>query len=485
MDAHWEFRRRAEARLDAERGRGFNPGGHRFALVVPSTYPQGMSGLGALWVYDRVNALPGWGCERLFAPDPPWLERPWSAWPHAATVTLETRTPLAEFALLGVSLSAEVEVVALLKMLRAGGVESLRERRGAGKGAGPVILAGGPLALVAPGLVGAIADLVFLGDADESLPAYLGRVGEGAGFFEAAAGLAGVWDPALVGLPPPERVLPAGSFPPAVSRLTTPEGEFGEKILVEVGRGCSRACAFCMMSRRARPCGMRLFSKDAILAALRGEGQELSDPSDPSYPASVGLVGAAVSDHPHLVEMVETLAAAGTKVSLSSVRADRASPGLLTALVAGGLRTLTLGLDGASERLRAAIGKQCTVEDFLTACGHAAAAGLNAVKVYCILGYPDETDDDVAELADLLLRVPRSLQVRLSLSALTPKPGTPLADAPLPREKVLLSRVRLLKKRLGHVKIQAPSVKDAAFEHAVDHADAAWVAELLNKIDRT
>ncbi len=475
MDAHWEFRRRAEARLEAERGRGFFPGGHRFALVVPSPYPQGMSGLGALWVYDRVNAVPGWGCERLFAPDTPWLDRPWRAWPHAATVTLETRTPLSEFALIGVSLSAEVEVIALLKLLRAAGVEPLRARRAAGQGAGPVIVAGGPLALVATGPVGAIADLVFLGDADESLPAYLERVGAGAGFLEAAAGLDGVWDPALLALPPPERVLPAGTFLPAVSRLTTPEGEFGEKILVEVGRGCSRACAFCMMSRRARPCGMRLFSRDAILAAL-GEGA--------GFPASVGLVGAAVSDHPHLVEIVDTLAAAGTRVSLSSVRADRASPELLTALAAGGLRTLTLGLDGASERLRAELGKQCTEDDFLAACGHAAAAGLNAVKVYCILGYPDETDDDVAELADLLSRVPRSLQVRLSLSALTPKPGTPLHAAPLPHEKTLVSRVRLLKKRLGHVKIQAPSVKDAAFEHAVDHADAAWVAELLNKIDQ-
>lgn len=478
MDAHWEFRRRAEARLEAERGRGFNPGGHRFALVVPSPYPQGMSGLGALWVYDRVNELPGWGCERLFAPDPPWLDRPWRAWPHAAAVTLETRTPLSEFALVGVSLSAEVEVTALLKLLRASGVEPLRERRGAGTGAGPVIVVGGPLALVAPGVVGAIADLVFLGDADESLPAYLERVAEGAGFLEAAAGLEGVWDPALLALPPPERVLPAGTFSPAVSRLTTPEGEFGEKVLVEVGRGCSRACAFCMMSRRARPCGMRLFPKGAILAALRrGE-------SDAELPASAGLVGAAVSDHPHLVELVETLAAAGTKVSLSSVRADRASRALLTALAAGGLRTLTLGLDGASERLRAAIEKQCTEADFLTACDHAAAAGLNAVKVYCILGYPDELDEDVAELADLLLRVPRSLQVRLSLSALTPKPGTPLQDAPVPHEKTLLARVRRLKKRLGHVKIQAPSVKDAAFEHAVDHGDEGWVSELLKRIDR-
>ncbi|PKN26743.1 MAG: hypothetical protein CVU65_04685, partial [Deltaproteobacteria bacterium HGW-Deltaproteobacteria-22] len=286
-----------------------------------------------------------------------------------------------------------------------------------------------------------------------------------------------------------EGVLPAGSFGPAVSHLVTPEGEFGEKVLVEVSRGCSRACAFCMMSRRARPCGMRLFSKDAILSALRGEGKDSSDQSDQSdraasYPASVGLVGAAVSDHPALVEIVETLAAAGTKVSLSSVRADRASRELLTALVSGGLRTLTLGLDGASERLRTAIDKQCTEADFLGACENAAAAGINAVKVYCILGYPDETDADVAELADLLLRIPRSLQVRLSLSALVPKPGTPLADAPLPHEKTLLARTRLLKKRLGHLKIQAPSVKDAAFEHAVDHGDGVWVAKLLNKIGR-
>ena len=476
MDAYWEFRSRNEKHLEGERNRRFAPAQRSLALVVPSPYSQGIAGLGALWVYERINATPGWSCERLFAPDPPWLDRPWRAWPHPAICTLETRTPLSEFSLIGVSLSAEVEVIQLLKLMRTAGIEPLREARSGG----PTVIVGGPLALVAPGVVGAIADLVFLGDSETSLPRFLALAADGRGdpASVAAAGIDGVWVPGGVGPGGAglECVLPAGEFAPAVSHLVTPEGEFGEKVLVEVSRGCSRACAFCMMSRKARPCGMRLFSKDAILSALRGEAA--------SYPASVGLVGAAVSDHPALVDIVETLAAAGTKVSLSSVRADRAGLELLTALAAGGLRTLTLGLDGASERLRTAIDKQCTEADFLGACEHAAAAGINAVKVYCILGYPDETDEDVAELADLLLRIPRNLQVRLSLSALVPKSGTPLQGAPLPSEKTLLARTRLLKKRLGHLKIQAPSVKDAAFEHAVDHADAAWVAEFLEKLDR-
>ncbi|PKN26242.1 MAG: hypothetical protein CVU65_06315, partial [Deltaproteobacteria bacterium HGW-Deltaproteobacteria-22] len=197
MDAYWEFRSRNEKRLQNERNRRFAPAQHGLALVVPSPYPQGISGLGALWVYERINATPGWSCERLFAPDPPWLDRPWRAWPHPAICTIETRTPLSEFSLIGVSLSAEVEVISLLKLLRAAGIEPLRSARVEG----PLILVGGPLALVAPGVVGAIADLVFLGDSEESLPRFLALAGDGRGdpASVAAAGIDGVWVPGVGG----------------------------------------------------------------------------------------------------------------------------------------------------------------------------------------------------------------------------------------------------------------------------------------------
>ncbi len=465
MDTHWEFRRRGEKRLESESGRTFSPSGHSLALVVPSPYPLAMASLGVLWAYERINAAPGWSCERLFAPE---MQIPWRAWPHAALCTLETRTPLSEFSLIALSLCAEAEISTLLRMLLAAGIEPLRARRSRR----PLIVAGGPLALVAPQAVGAIADVVFLGDTETTLPVFLERLAAGETDPETLCfGLCGLWVPDA-GPPVPECVLPAGAFEPAVSHIVTAEAEFGARRLVEVARGCSRACAFCMMSRHARPCGMRPFSLDAIRAALGVPGP------------AVGLVGAAVSDHPHLTELVEELVDAGTNVSLSSVRADRASRPLLEALARGGLKTLTLGLDGASERLRTAIDKQCSEATFLAACENAAAAGIGSVKVYCILGYPDETDDDVAELANLLAQVSRQLSLKVSLSALVPKPGTPLENAPLPAPRDITRRERLLRRALRGVKIQGASWKEAQIEYEVDHFQESDIERLREEIAR-
>lgn len=466
MDAHWEFRRRGERRLAAEKNRTFAPSQNAAVLVVPSPYPLAMASLGVLWAYERINAIPNWSCERLFAPDE-FQEKPWRTWPHAALCTLETRTPLSEFSLVALSLCAEAEIPRLIRMLLASGITPLRRQRNRN----PFVIAGGPLGLVAPYAIGAIADIVFLGDTESTLPVFLERLAAGETVPQnLCADLPGVWAPET-SPPVAECVLETKNFGPAVSNLVTPEAEFGEKRLVEVSRGCSRSCAFCMMSRHARPCGMRVFSADAIRTAL-GE----------TPGSSVGFVGAAVSDHPQLISLVEELVQNNVSVSLSSVRADRASLPLLTALAHGKMRTLTLGLDGASERIRNTINKQCSNDDFLTACENAVTAGLLAVKIYCILGYPDETDTDIEELATLITRIPRQLSIKLSLSALVPKSKTPLANAPFPNARVFSHRIYTLKRLLPFVKIHVPSWKDAKFEYEVDHFQESDMEKMIQHI---
>src|SRR5207253_1569816 len=68
----------------------------------------------------------------------------------------------------------------------------------------------------------------------------------------------------------------------------------------------------------------------------------------------VGLVGAAVSDHPKIVEIVNTLADRGCEVGLSSLRPDRlaSNEDFVAALARVGYRTLTTAMDGTSERVR-------------------------------------------------------------------------------------------------------------------------------------
>ena len=58
--------------------------------------------------------------------------------------------------------------------------------------------------------------------------------------------------------------------------------------LIETERGCSRGCTYCVM-RRSTNGGMRLAPMETILGLIPEDAQR------------VGLVGAAVSDHPKIV----------------------------------------------------------------------------------------------------------------------------------------------------------------------------------------
>ena len=80
--------------------------------------------------------------------------------------------------------------------------------------------------------------------------------------------------------------------------------------LIEPERGCPRGCTYCVM-RRSTNGGMRL------VAPANGEALI------PDDARRVGLVGAAVTDHPELPEIVRALVDGGREVGISSLRADR------------------------------------------------------------------------------------------------------------------------------------------------------------------
>src|SRR6185369_4856633 len=126
---------------------------------------------------------------------------------------------------------------------------------------------------------------------------------------------------------------------PAWSPIRAAETELSNMFLIETERGCSRGCQYCVM-RRSTNGGMRLVPQERILELI------------PDGARKVGLVGAAVSDHPRIVDLVNTLADRGLGVGLSSLRPDRLTDPFVGALKRAGYRTLTTAMDGPSERLR-------------------------------------------------------------------------------------------------------------------------------------
>lgn len=446
------------------RGDRGGPGAFRLLLGYPAPYGVGMSSLGFLTLHREVSHRAGWSVERVFLPEAregaPERLRAW-----------ESGEPAGSFHALGVSVAHELELGALIRLLEGLGLGARREDREPG---GPLVVMGGPLTSVNPRLLGPFADLVVVGEADEAIHALCDALE--AGCATAARGperlgrSAGFWWPHAGEAPPPAARADSDRLP-AFSERWSPDAELTDMALVEVARGCRHACAFCSSSRLAQgPC--RLVPAERILAAV------------PEAAPRVGLVGTAVSDHPELSRILAALVEAGRGVGVSSVRADRLDAPLLDLLRQGGLRTLTLGVDGASERLRRAVHKGITAEDLLRAADLAAAAGLRRMKLYQLVGLPGESDEDLDEFVGLAAELSRRAPLTITLTPFVPKPGTPLAEAPqLPLPEVQ-RRLRRLTARLGGLcRVRPDSVRWAFIEAILARGDER-VAEAVLDAER-
>jgi radical SAM superfamily enzyme YgiQ (UPF0313 family) len=236
------------------------------------------------------------------------------------------------------------------------------------------------------------------------------------------------------------------------SVLWTPHTEFAGMGLLEIARGCGRGCRFCLAGSTYRPPRHR--SVDNLVAQAR----DLLKHSD-----RLGLVSAAVSDHPDIDRLVGELRALGARLSVSSLRADSLSEPLARALAESGAQTLTIAPEAGSERLRRVIHKTQTEDDVLRAVGLAARYGLAQIKLYFMLGLPTEESADVQALIDLAAACADSFprQVTVNITPFVPKAHTPfqrLEQTPANVVKRRLAYVeRELRRRRIAVKSESPA----------------------------
>jgi radical SAM superfamily enzyme YgiQ (UPF0313 family) len=443
----FQLRESLRRRLDAERGAPLpRGGGRRVAMVYPSPYRVGMSSLGYQWIATQL-ADAGFTVERVFLPDDV------EAWRAARLppLSMETGTPLSDFPILCFSVAYELEIAGLVQLLDLAGIPALREDRGEQD---PKILIGGPLTFSNPLPAAPFSDAMILGEADDVVADAV------AGFFEHGdldhvATLPGGFVPATMErLPKVARADDA--LLPARSRIWTPDTELHDMFLLEGERGCHRACTFCVM-RRSTNGGMRLVTPESLLALV------------PPDAPRVGLVGAAISDHPRLVPLLAALVEMGKGIGISSLRADRVAlkPDIPRLLRAGGYATLTVASDAASQRLRRTIEKG-TTEAHLLACAEAAKEHrFRVLKVYMMVGLPDERDEDIDELVDFTRRLAAIHPVSLGIAPLVPKRNTPLDTAEFAGIPVIERRLARIEKGLRGSRADArpTSAKWAWVEH--------------------
>jgi radical SAM superfamily enzyme YgiQ (UPF0313 family) len=205
--------------------------------------------------------------------------------------------------------------------------------------------------------------------------------------------------------------------------------------------------------RRSTNGGMRIVPEDVLLDAIPRDAKR------------VGLVGAAVSDHPKIVSIVRTLVDRGCEVGLSSLRPDKLKLDLVQTLKNAGYRTLTTAMDGPSERVRKMLDRRAEERHLVRAAENARAVKMDRLKLYLMLGLPTETDDDVDECVKLTRELSKVVPVALGIAPFCPKKNTPLVDEEFAGIDVVEHRLDRLRRGLrGRADVRATSARWAWVE---------------------
>lgn len=445
-----------------------------FAFAFPDVYEVGMSHLGLQILYHVLNSMPGIACERAFAPWPDDMEAEMKA-AGLPLATLESGIPLRQCGIVGFSLEYELCYATVLRMLGLAGIPLKASERDR---SWPLIIAGGP-STCNPEPVADFFDAFVIGEGEEVLPelcrAYLRWQQSGddkTRLLEKLADIAGIYVPSLFAISynddatirqilplkkgydhVDKRIITDFTSGPWCSKPIVPYMQIiHDRAGIEIARGCSRGCRFCMAGMIYRPVREKSVDRLCELSrrTLAGSGYEelgLLSLSSGDYCGIQPLLGALIREHREQK----------VAVSLPSLRVESLTAELIDEIKQIRKTGFTIAPEAGTQRLRDAINKGFTDEAILSTASLIFAAGWNLVKLYFMVGLPTETRQDVegiVELCRTIARLDRGKNLHVSISTFVPKPHTPFQWDALEPAETILEKQHYIKDSLRSKSIQ-------------------------------
>ncbi|MDV2988625.1 MAG: radical SAM protein [Dehalogenimonas sp.] len=469
------WNRALKDRFEAESGAVLKDWGGQVpaAIVFPNNYRLGMSNLGIHALYKWFNNREDFLAERVF-----WDEQELST---SGALSVESRRPLTDFSVLAFSVSWELDYFNIPRILRAAGLPVYARDRDESH---PLIIGGGATLTANPAPTAAFFDAVCIGEAEAILPGLLDTLKTGGTtprhqLLAQLATLPGIYVPGH-SKHAVKRLYTADmdSFPVS-TQVFTDDTEFGDMYLLEVQRGCRFACRFCLVAGAF--CPFRWRSVEVLLSEAA---------KNLKYRNRVALVGPVVSEHPQILELLRCLREMGFSLSMGSMRVKPISTEVITELVKGGVKSLTIAPEAGSDHMRRAIGKGFSDDDVAEAVGKIGAAGIRQLTLYAMVGLPEEKDEDAADLAALVLRCKAEadkyrLLLSLNVSAFVPKPQTSFERQPMAAAADINRRFEMLSRSLAPrgVKVKPDNVDWGLVQAALSRGDER-LAAVIETMDR-
>jgi radical SAM family uncharacterized protein len=466
------------------------------APVFPDIYDLGLPNLGVMILYEELNKRADALCERAYLP---WLDMEIAMRENGIPLySLESKTPLAQFDLIGFTLPYETLYTNVLNALDLAGIPLHTDERGDNH---PIIIAGGHAAYN-PEPMAAFIDAFVIGEGEEAIHEVIENIqrskdlgADRVDTLHALQAVPGVYIPSLyepnyhpdgrfASLVPRSPKVPASiskricaTLPPPPTRFLVPSIDVvHNRIAMEIMRGCTRGCRFCHAGMVNRP--VRERAVDTILntieEALSNTGYE-----------EIALLSLSSSDYTQIGNLVEEITCRfkgrNLTISLPSLRIESFSVDLMEKLKGVRQGGFTLAPEAASDRMRNRINKPIQAEQLLATAREVYSRGWTTLKLYFMIGQPGETMEDVQAIADLSKAVivegrkaiGKRANLHVGVSTFVPKPHTPFQWASLDPLPVVLEKQNLLKDQLRGpgLKMTWSNPRETILEAALSRGD--------------